>query len=92
MAGEILNFSRLSSGQQGLASYLPVATLTWALSTEASGIEPYQSTLRAHFKTVEEEICPAVMGEFAQVPQIARAFNDCVTYRGPAQDLFLIIR
>jgi hypothetical protein len=40
MAGEILNFSRLSSGQQGLASNLPVATLTWALFTEASGIEP----------------------------------------------------
>jgi hypothetical protein len=38
MAGEILSFKRLTKGgQSGSASFLPVATLSWALSTEAQG-------------------------------------------------------
>jgi hypothetical protein len=82
MAGEILSFKRLSEGGQGgTASFLPVATLSWALSTEAPGVEAYQSSLKEHVQILEEDICPAVMAEFAQVPAFVGAFNDCVTYQ-----------
>jgi hypothetical protein len=82
MAGEILSFKRLSEGGQGgSASFLPVATLSWALSTEAPGVEAYQASLKEHVRILEEEVCPAVMAEFSQVPAFVQAFNDCVTYQ-----------
>jgi hypothetical protein len=82
MAGEILSFKRVSEGGQGgSASFLPVATLSWALSTEAPGVEAYQASLKEHVRKLEEEICPAVLAEFAQVPAFVQAFNDCVTYQ-----------
>jgi hypothetical protein len=82
MAGEILSFKRVTEGGQGgPASFLPVATLSWALSTEAPGVEVYQASLKEHIRILEEEICPAVMAEFAQVPAFVQAFNDCVTYQ-----------
>ncbi|WP_262267281.1 MULTISPECIES: hypothetical protein [Microvirga] len=82
MAGEILNFKRVhEGGRGGSASFLPVASLSWALSTEASGVETYQASLKEHVRILEEEICPAVMAEFAQVPAFVQAFNDCVTYQ-----------
>jgi hypothetical protein len=82
MAGDILSFSHLNgAGQGGVASFLPIAALAWALSTEAPGVETYQTTLKGHIKTLEDEICPAVMAEFRQVPQFAQAFNDCLTYQ-----------
>jgi hypothetical protein len=37
--------------------------------------------LKEHVRILEEEICPAVMAEFAQVPAFVQAFNDCVTYQ-----------
>jgi hypothetical protein len=82
MAGEILSFKRVTEGGQGgSASSLPVATLSWALSTEAPGVEAYQTSLKEHVRILVEEICPAVMAEFAQVPAFVRAFNDCGTYQ-----------
>jgi hypothetical protein len=39
MVGEILSFKRVhEGGQGGSASFLPVATLSWALSSEAPGV------------------------------------------------------
>src|ERR671912_712053 len=82
MAGEILSFKRVNEGGQGgSASFLPVATLSWALSTQAPGVETYRLSLKEHVRILEEEICPAVMAEFAQVPAFVQAFNDCVTYQ-----------
>jgi hypothetical protein len=82
MAGEILSFKRVhEGGQGGSASFLPVATLSWALSTEAPGVGAYQTSLKEHVRVLEEDICPAVMAEFAQVPAFIQAFNDCVTYQ-----------
>ncbi len=49
------------------------------MSTEASGIEVYQASLKEHVRILEEEICPVVMAEFTQVPAFVRAINDCVT-------------
>lgn len=87
LAGEILSFKRVhEGGQGGSASFLPVAKLSWALSTEAPGVEVYQTSLKEHVRVLEEDICPAVMAEFAQVPAFVQAFNDCVTY----QDIFKI--
>ncbi|WP_114947268.1 hypothetical protein [Microvirga calopogonii] len=82
MAGEILSFKRVhEGGKGGSASFLPVATVSWALSTEASGVEAYQASLKEYVRILEEDICPAVMAEFAQVPAFVQAFNDCVTYQ-----------
>jgi hypothetical protein len=82
MAGEIISFKCLGEGGQGgSASFLPVAILSWALSTEAPGVESYQASLKDHVRELEEEICPAVLDEFAQAPAFVQAFNDCVTYQ-----------
>jgi hypothetical protein len=82
MAGEILSFKRLNEGGQGgRASFLPMATLSWTLSTETPEVETYQTSLREHVRILEEEICPAMIAEFAQVPAFGRTFNDCVTHQ-----------
>jgi hypothetical protein len=80
MAREIPSFKRFSEGGQGgVASVLPVTTLSLVLSTEAPAVEAYQSSLKEHVRTPEKEIWPDVMAEFAQVPALVRLFNDCVT-------------
>lgn len=41
----------------------------------------YQGSLKDHIKVIDEEISPAVMAEFAQVPAFVQALNDCVSYQ-----------
>ena len=55
------------------------------MSTEATEIKPYQSTLKGHIETLEQEICPAIMAEFVQVPQFVQALMTATPTGIPSQ-------
>lgn len=81
-AAEILSFRNVRDGGKGGPIFLlPIAKLSWALTADVPMVKIYQTSPKGQVRILEEEICPAVMAEFAQVPSFVEAFNDRATYQ-----------